>query len=121
MIVEADDTGEIQILAQLDTSLNPVTRDVQLLFDTIGNRISLTAWHEGSAMPAQPQLMVFDDTLTSGNVGIGMAGGGGLSQVAFRQVASIPEPSTVTLGSLGFIALAAFAVRTRLNHFRHSS
>jgi RNA polymerase sigma factor (sigma-70 family) len=118
MIVVASEDGEIEILNQLDTALNPTTRDVRLQFDTIGNRISFTAWHDGDAMPSQPQLVVFDDTLTFGGVGVGLAGGGGATQVAFRRVASVPEPTSVALGSLGFVALAAFGVRTRLIRLR---
>jgi hypothetical protein len=119
-ILEVFDNGDLEILTQLDTPLNPVASDVLLQFATVGNRISLTAWHDGNPMPAQPQLVVFDDTLTFGEVGIGIGNGGGLSQVAFRQVASVPEPSTIALGSLSLVALAAFGIRTRLIHFRRS-
>jgi hypothetical protein len=124
VIVEAFDSLPIEVLGEtVGTSLNPMARDVVLQLDTAGNRISLTAWHDGDAMPSQPQVVVFDDSLTFGDVGVGISpdprvGPGAHSQVAFRYFEAIPEPSTVALGSLGFVALAAFGVRTRLNRVR---
>jgi RNA polymerase sigma factor (sigma-70 family) len=124
-IVEAFDGGDFAIHSETATSLNPVTRDVVLQLDTFGNKISLTAWHDGDPKPNQPQLEVFDDTLTFGDVGIGMdfdirAGTGGHSQVAFRHFAAVPEPSSIALGSLGFVALASVAFRTHQGRIRWS-
>jgi hypothetical protein len=76
-------------------------------------------------MPSQPQVVVFDDTLTFGDVGVGISpdprlGAGAHSQVAFRYFEAIPEPSTFALGSLGIVALAAFGIRIRIGRFRRS-
>jgi hypothetical protein len=75
-------------------------------------------------MPSAPQLTV--DSLPSyvadeGTVGLFNAQL--LTQnpkvpVEFRFFEAIPEPSSVALGSLGLIALAAFGVRARLQRFR---
>jgi RNA polymerase sigma factor (sigma-70 family) len=119
-IIESFDADPfIQIHSETPTSLDPVTRDVVLQLDAFGNRISLFAWHAGDPKPNQPQLVVFDDTLTFGDVGIGMdfdarVGAGGQSQVAFRHFAAVPEPNTIALGSLGSVALASFTFRNRL-------
>jgi RNA polymerase sigma factor (sigma-70 family) len=117
-IIEAFDDGPLLYHRQTSTSLNPVARDVVLQLDTFGNRISLSAWHADEPKPAQPQLVVVDDTLTFGNVGVGVGGGASQTQVAFRDFAAVPEPSTVALGSLGFVALASFAFRGRLRCIR---
>ncbi len=115
-IIEANEGTPIQIHASINTSLSPSTRDVLLQFDTVGTRISLTAWHLGDPKPAQPQLVVFDDTTTSGEVGVGLGNGGGASQVAFRHVEAVPEPPAMALGSLGALALVGFALRAHIAH-----
>jgi hypothetical protein len=115
-IAESSDAGALQIHSEVATSLDPVARDVILQFDTIGNRISLWAWHAGDAKPNQPQLVAFDNTLTFGSLVVGIGtdariGAGGFSRVAFRHFEAVPEPSTAALGSLGFLTLASLAFR----------
>jgi hypothetical protein len=115
-IVETSAGVPDQIHATAATSLSPLTRDVILQLDTFGSRISLSAWHVGDPQPAQPQLVVFDNTLTSGEFGVGITstGGGPPSQVAFRQFSAVPEPTTVVLGSMSGLVLASFAFRIRM-------
>jgi hypothetical protein len=86
---------------------------VLLKFDVFEDRISLTAWHEGDAMPLQPQLMVVDGSFTFGSVGVGVINGNASSRVAFRHFAAVPEPSAVALGVLGTGSFGGFALLRR--------
>jgi RNA polymerase sigma factor (sigma-70 family) len=122
LIAIAETSGppyQLQIHSETATSLDPKVRDVVLQFDTFRSKLSLTAWHAGDPKPNQPQLVVFDDTLTVGEFGFGIdvdarAGIPGHAQVAFRNFAAVPEPSTVAMGSVAGAALVSFAFRSRL-------
>lgn len=117
LIVESPDDPSLQsveILAQTPTTMNPFDRDVLLKFDVFGDKLTLTAWHEGDAMPGQPQLTVFDNTLTVGPVGLGIGGSdNGTAQVAFRSFSAVPEPSAATLGAVSLASFGGFVVLRR--------
>jgi hypothetical protein len=129
-----ESTGEVYIgwngedtryhdLAHVFTDLRPNQEDVLLQFDVFGNSLKLFAWRPGEPMPSEPTVMVTDNTiLDPGTIGL-LHHPTGMGAGAFRFVQAsrtpIPEPSTVVLGSLGIVALAAFGFRTRLNRARH--
>jgi len=86
---------------------NPVTQDVLLQFDAIGNRLSLWAWPLGQSMPTEPQVVVVDNTYAQGPVGLISAGFTAVESDAttfrFVQVAEthiVPEPAAFLLLSL---------------------
>jgi hypothetical protein len=113
-IVESFEDGSSQTLVQTPTTMNPFNEDVLLRFDVIGNRLSLTAWHEADEMPGQPQLIAVDDSLTFGDVGIGIGGSDNASaRVAFRNFAAVPEQSAVALAVLGTGSFSGFVLLRR--------
>jgi RNA polymerase sigma factor (sigma-70 family) len=105
-------------LASTTTDLNPSVEDVFLQFDMIGSQLNLFAWRAGDAKPNSPTLSAIDNTFPTGIAGI-LIDSEASHSIAFRFVhvadMPIPEPTSVALGSLGFVALASFAFRTRLN------
>ena len=64
-------------------------------------------------MPAQAQLIAFDDSLDFGQVGVGIASGGAVSQVAFRSFSAIPEPATGGIAALAMASLGGFVLLRR--------
>jgi RNA polymerase sigma factor (sigma-70 family) len=106
-------------LGTVSTDLRPNQEDVVLQFDVFGNSLELFAWRPGEAKPTVPTVMVIDNQFA----GLGQIGllhhpiGTGSGTFRYVSVANvpIPEPATVALGSLGFVALASFAFRIRLS------
>jgi hypothetical protein len=108
-------------LGQVDTPINHFAGDVNLRVAIAGNQASFSVWPEGQPEPLVPQMQrtilnAFDNV--QGRVVILAGNSGTESPVAFRFINAVPEPSSVALGSLGIVALAAFGVRTRLGRFR---
>jgi hypothetical protein len=93
-------------LGTLIVPFNPVSQDVLLQFDAIGNTLSLWAWRLGEPMPTQPQVVAFDITYAQGQVGLVSAAVSAAASDAttfrFVQVADahLPEPSAFMLVSL---------------------
>jgi RNA polymerase sigma factor (sigma-70 family) len=108
------------VLVTMQSGLNASAYDVNLQLELIGRTATLTAWREGTPMPSVPQLTVGSLPGYVADEGtVGLFNAQLLTQnpkipVEFRYFEAIPEPSTTALGSLGFIALAGFACRTRL-------
>jgi hypothetical protein len=101
------------------TDLRPNQEDVALQFDVFGNSLTLFAWRPYEPKPTQPTVTVIDNQIPGqGTVAI-MHHPNGTGFGSFRYVnvdnSPIPEPQSFALGSLGFVALAGFAFRTRLN------
>jgi hypothetical protein len=96
---------------------NPVTQDVLLQFDAIGNKFSLWAWPVGQSMPNQPQIVAFDSTYAQGYAGLTSPGPTASPSDAttfrFIEVASVPEPSTFMLMSLAGCGLLSARRRKR--------
>lgn len=98
--------GEV-LLGEKLTSLNPVSQDVMLRFDSFGTTHKLWAWNAGNEMPDAPLLEVTHNGPTSGSVAM-FAGTVG----AFRSIAaSVPEPSTNAASLAGIALLAGLLVR----------
>jgi RNA polymerase sigma factor (sigma-70 family) len=126
--VEADGTlwfgivGSFQ-LQSIESDLRPTQEDVILQLDAIGDTITGWAWRAGQPKPATPAFSRVNNQLSSGLTGVYYAPAltprNPLGTAIFRYVqvatTSIPEPTSVALGSFGFFALAGFAIRTRLN------
>jgi hypothetical protein len=108
-------------LGEVDTPINHFAGDVNLRVAIAGNQVSFAVWPEGQPEPFVPQLQrtipsSFDNV--QGRVVILAGNAGTPSPVAFRFVNAVPEPSSVALGSLGFVALAGFVFRARLLRIR---
>jgi hypothetical protein len=59
------------VLASMMTDLDVFNSDVHLRFDVFGDTLALTAWADGTAQPAIPQLTVMDGaTPEPGTVGV---------------------------------------------------
>jgi RNA polymerase sigma factor (sigma-70 family) len=108
---------------QVATDLRPTQEDVILRLDAIGNTMRAWVWRAGEAMPQEPLLTATD---TANQVPTGVPGvfyGASippeptLGTAIFRSVLvadmPIPEPSSLALGSLGAVALAILAFRSR--------
>ena len=89
----------------------------------INDRLSMKVWREGESEPAEPQLVVFDDLLSDGQIALGSSvSPAQLNQptrvdvtyddVLFR---AVPEPATNGLLFLG-LPVVGFIRRRRLNH-----
>jgi hypothetical protein len=114
--------GRYEVLRTVSSPLAPTTGDVVLQFDAIGDQLSLYAWRPGEEKPSLPQAQVIDDAFSNGTVGILVDTPqlGSTATIRYFQVARapIPEPSTAALGSLGFVVVAGFIFRARLNRVR---
>jgi RNA polymerase sigma factor (sigma-70 family) len=109
--------GPFQELAFAQTDLRPLEEDVVLQADFLGNSIKLFAWRPGEPMPSQPQVQTTSNLHTSGSIGIYYNPPPANGSATFRYVhiatTSIPEPSSIALGSLGALALGGLAFRIR--------
>jgi hypothetical protein len=117
-----DASGEFHDLGVGFTNLRPNQEDVVLQFDVFGNSLKLFAWRPSQPKPTVPTVMVIDNQFPdAGNIGL-LHHPIGTGSAAFRYVhvaeTPIPEPATVALGSLGFVALASFAFRIRMVRIR---
>jgi RNA polymerase sigma factor (sigma-70 family) len=105
-------------LASAQSGLSPLTGDVVLQVDVIGNSLRLFAWRPGEPKPQQPQVEAISDYRESGSIGIYYNPPAGKGTATFRYIhvadMPIPEPSSLSLGSLGAAALASLAFRLRL-------
>jgi RNA polymerase sigma factor (sigma-70 family) len=119
LVIGAALNDQITELAAAPSQLNPTLYDVNLQFDVIGRTATLTAWRDGTPMPGAPQLTAALPNHVADQGAVGVFNAQSLQQnpkfaVAFRHFQLVPEPSSVTLGSLSGIALASFAFRSRL-------
>jgi RNA polymerase sigma factor (sigma-70 family) len=105
--------GTFSILATANSAIDPVANDVAIKFAVVGETLSLTAWRDGEAIPPQPQVVAMDDTLSFGEVGVGIGQGADISQVAFRSFAAIPEPATWCIAAVGLASLGTFVLLRR--------
>ena len=112
--------GSYQVLQRAPSPLNPNAEDVLLQFEVVGDQLSLYAWRPGEPKPSLPQASTADNQYPNGTVGIlvDLAQPGSAATIRYVEVQSVPEPAAVALGSLGFVALAAFGVRSRLTRLR---
>jgi MYXO-CTERM domain-containing protein len=101
-------------LAAAPTDLYPLTGDILVQMDFIGDTIQLWAWEPGQPMPAAPQVTATDIVPATGEVGVffdpALTGNdAGTAVFRFFHVANthIPEPSTFALAAilLGAIGL----------------
>jgi RNA polymerase sigma factor (sigma-70 family) len=117
--------NEYHVLRSTSSNLVPTNGDVVIQFDVIGNELSLFAWRPGEMKPVLPQLQATDNEYTRGITGLiwDTPALGSTTTIRYFHVANspIPEPSSVVLGSLGFIALAGFVCRTRFLRLRRSA
>ncbi len=102
-----------------NTGLDFVDEEINLQIDVAGNRAAVSAWRVGDEPPLSPQLRGTIPASLSTSGPITLWSFAQVSDwnkpVAFRYVStSVPEPSTAVLGSLGLLALAAYAYRVRL-------
>lgn len=95
-------------LARENSSLDPINSDVSLQLDLSGDKISLTAWSDGFARPALPQLSATDTTFPDGNL-LGVVvfnlsnPSADHSPAAFRyvEVVAVPEPPGRAMLAMG--------------------
>jgi len=106
----------------LQTTLDPTTRDVVFQLDTIGNRVTASAWYADEPKPDFPPSISFtDDVARPPDVfGLSFGGKGDAStdvSVTFRSFKIVPEPSTAVLSLLG-CSLCCFLRRRRQSNGR---
>lgn len=90
---------------EMTTTLSPGTRDVIIQLDTIGDRITVSAWDAENGDPNLAEsLSITDGTISEGGFGLWL-GGNELSGVSFRSFNIVPEPS-----ALGMLAIAVLSV-----------
>lgn len=72
-------------------SFDPVGGDLNIQFDVVGTRSSLTVWRPGSVKPSQPQLTTSAPSLPPGRIGFGTD----FRQIAVRSFDAIPIRPTL--------------------------
>ncbi len=88
----------------LNTSLDPIARDVVLQLDAIGDTITLSGFEVGDSTPAGT-ISFADTNYTAGTIGMFINGSSGATRrVAFRYFEAVPEPTSGLLLLVGSLA-----------------
>lgn len=100
-------------VAPVQTDIDPMSADVMMRMDLVGNEIRFWAWQAGDEMPTEPLIAVQDHSLAEGLVALGTGAINGNSAAEFRfiEVTQIPEPSTAQL--IPMAALSAWLALRR--------
>lgn len=117
------DGGAVNLLGQMNRPEDPkfsVGEDWIIEAGAVHDRLSMKVWRAGEPEPAEPQLVVFDDLLSGGQIALAASvsptelGQPTKIDVTFDDVLfrAVPEPTTIGLALLGF-PVAVLPLRRR--------
>lgn len=116
VVFEAPTPGVGNVLARVDTDLDPVNNDVWMEFSTIGEQIEFRVWEDGTSVPEEPLVSVESRLFPWGTFGlyvesVGSMPGSGVFRWA--SVSDVPEPTSASLLVCAALACLAYG-RSRL-------
>ena len=94
LLGESTPTGELAVLGQMETGLDPTRFDIRLNLGMSGSTLTASAWLADEPMPTLPLITANDNSFTMGGAGL-VINTGIACEVDFRFFQVVPEPTSV--------------------------